>query len=250
MKNTGAGYPLPMEELEEKLGYHFNDPELLREALSHSSYYNEQLGRGEHGYCNERLEFLGDSVLSLIVSVYLFRTYAENMEGDLTKIRASAVCEKALATYAAAIGLGDYLLLGRGEDMNNGRHRPSITSDAFEAVLAAIYLDSGESCEPVARFLMPHVIRYISETEEKKHTFVDAKTALQQIIQEAAGEKLEYVLVAEHGPDHDKTFEIEARLNSNVIGRGIGHSKREAEQIAAAEALVLFGGRTDGTAGK
>lgn len=245
MKDNASFAPLPMEELEEKLGYRFKNPELLREALSHSSFYNEMRGHGvENAYCNERLEFLGDSVLSVIVSGYLFRTYAENMEGDLTKIRASAVCEKALAAYAAAIGLGDYLYLGRGEEMNDGRHRPSITSDAFEAVLAAIYLDSGEDCEPVARFLMPHVVRYIGETEEKKHTFIDAKTALQQIIQEAAGERLEYVLVSERGPDHNKSFEIEARLNSNIIGRGIGHSKREAEQAAAAEALVLFGGKS------
>ncbi len=239
--NPTAGLPLPQEGLEEILGHRFNDPELLKEALCHSSYYNEQRGKGADAYCNERLEFLGDSVLSVIVSNFLFHQYDGIMEGDLTKIRASTVCEKALASYAAEIGLGDYLYLGHGEEINNGRHRPSITSDAFEAVLAALYLDCGSDCGPVEKFLMPFVMGYIEHMEEEEQTFVDAKTALQQIVQEAEGEKLEYVLVSEQGPDHDKTFSVEARLNSNVIGRGTGHSKREAEQNAAAEALVLFG---------
>lgn len=242
MKEISHGnLPRPQEELEATLGYRFRNPELLREALSHSSYFNEMRGRGETAYCNERLEFLGDSVLSVIVSSYLFKRYQSNMEGDLTKIRASAVCEKALASYAAKIGLGEYLHLGRGEEMNHGRTRPSITSDAFEAVLAAVYLDSGEDCAPVEKFLMPFVTEYIDNMEETRRTFIDAKTALQQIIQEAEGEVLEYVLVSESGPDHEKVFEIEARLNSNVIGHGKGRSKREAEQLAAAEALVLFG---------
>lgn len=231
----------PIEELEKAIGYTFKNKELIKEALSHSSFYHEKKGHGEDAYCNERLEFLGDSVLSLVVSKYLFRKYNDNMEGDLTKMRASAVCEKALAVFANEIHLGDYLSLGRGEELNHGRERPSILSDAFEAVLAAIYLDAGADCSPVEAFLMPYVTEYIELTEEKKHTFVDAKTALQQLIQESEGDRLEYVLVAEGGPDHDKWFEMEARLNNNVVGHGRGHSKREAEQAAATEALALFG---------
>ena len=149
------------------------------------------------------------------------------------------MCERALAKYAAEIGLGDYLLLGHGEDINHGRQRASITSDAFEAVLAAMYIDSG-SLETVRDFLLPFVQKEI-EIIRSSSSFVDYKTALQQIVQQVEGEILEYVLVGEHGPDHCKVFDIEARLNSNVIGRGSARSKREAEQLAAKEALILFG---------
>ena len=154
------------------------------------------------------------------------------------------VCERALAGYAARIGLGDFLSLGRGEEMNRGRERASITSDAFEAVLAAMYIDSG-SLETVRGFLLP-LVREEIERIAASSSFVDYKTTLQQIVQQVEGELLEYVLVGEHGPDHCKVFDMEARLNSNVIGRGSAHSKREAEQLAAKEALVLFGER-DGT---
>lgn len=157
----------------------------------------------------------------------------------MTKIRAAVVCERALAKYAAKIGLGNYLYLGHGEDINHGRERASITSDAFEAVLAAMYIDSG-SLDTVRNFLLPFVKEEIESIREKS-SFMDYKTALQQIVQQVEGEILEYVLVGESGPDHCKTFDMEARLNSNVIGRGSAHSKREAEQLAAKEALVLFG---------
>ncbi len=227
------------ERLETSLGYSFKNRDLLKEALTHSSYANEANARGASMECNERLEFLGDSVLSLAVTGYLFEKYKEFQEGDLTKIRAAVVCEKALAKFAAKINLGDFILLGHGENMNRGRERASILSDAFEAVLAAMYLDSGESIAVIRNFVLPHVIDEIENG--KNETFLDYKTALQQIVQQFGTEKLEYALVGEHGPDHNKTFEIEARLNSNVIGRGKAKSKREAEQIAAKEALGLFG---------
>lgn len=232
--------PKPMSELEAKIGYTFKNKELLRVALTHSSYSNEMKSKGQRVNFNERLEFLGDSVLSIIVSSYLFEKYLSKQEGDLTKIRAAVVCEKALSKFAGEIGLGDYMFLGHGEVINNGRKRPSITADAFEALLAAIYLDSGENFETVGKFLLPYVISEIDYVS-KTGVFIDYKTALQQIVQQASGEILEYVLVGESGPDHDKQFSVEARLNSNVIGRGTARTKREAEQQAAHEALSLFG---------
>ncbi|MBQ4044673.1 MAG: ribonuclease III [Clostridia bacterium] len=240
---TEKKLPLPLTKLEKRLGYSFQNKELITLALQHSSYANELKYKGVKLACNERLEFFGDSVLSLIVSDYLYFRYSENQEGDLTKIRAAVVCEKALAKYAAAIGLGDFLYLGHGEEMNHGRQRPSITSDAFEAVLAAMYIDSG-SLETVRTFLLPLVKQEIDSIRETS-SFVDYKTTLQQIVQQVEGEILEYVLVGEHGPDHNKIFDMEARLNSNVIGRGSAHSKREAEQLAAREALVLFGEKNE-----
>ncbi len=239
---TGYPYPLPIEELESTIGYHFTDRTVIETALTHSSKSNELRNKGVAAECNERLEFLGDSVLSLVVSRYLYSKYTELQEGSMTKIRAAVVCEKALAKYADKISLGDYLSLGHGEEKNNSRHLPSITSDAFEALIAAMYIDSGEDLELMRKFILPFVICEIEETENSS-SFIDHKTELQQIVQQVEGELLEYVLVNESGPDHNKTFEVEARLNSNVIGRGIGSTKREAEQNAAKEALVLFGSK-------
>lgn len=229
-----------MYKLEERIGYTFKNKGILTEALTHSSYSNEMKSKGEKVAFNERLEFLGDSVLSIVVSSYIFEKYRSKQEGDLTKIRAAVVCEKALSKFAGEIELGEYMFLGHGEIMNNGRHRPSITADAFEALLAAIYLDTGETFETVEKFLLPFIskeIDYISDNG----VFIDYKTALQQIVQQANGEILEYVLIGETGPDHDKQFMVEARLNSNVIGKGCAKTKRAAEQQAAHEALVLFG---------
>lgn len=235
-----AGLPLDQSLLEKRLGYEFKNKALLRDALTHSSYINEH--KNEKGrVCNERLEFLGDSVLSIVVSGYLFSHYSSRKEGDLTKIRASVVCEKALAKYAKEINLGDYLYMGRGEEKGGGRCRPSVTSDAFEAVLGAFYIDSDEDIDKIAEFVIPFVngeIEYISREE----SFLDYKTALQQIVQQANGEKLEYAVIEEKGPDHDKSYTVAAMLNSNVIGRGTGSSKREAELAAAKNALKLFGG--------
>lgn len=235
--------PLDQSGLEKILGYSFKNKALLSEALTHSSYINEHK-KDYDGECNERLEFLGDSVLSIIVSDYLFSKYSSRQEGDLTKIRASVVCEKALAKYAKEISLGDYLHMGHGEEKNNGRSRASITSDAFEAVLGAFYMDSERNCDLIAEFLLPFVKKEI-EYINREDSFIDYKTALQQIVQQADGERLEYIVVDEAGPDHHKTFTVEARLNSNVIGTGKGASKREAELAAAKEALALFGGAAE-----
>ena len=228
--------------LENAIGYEFKNKALLKRALTHSSHSNESGLKNHHIYCNERLEFLGDSVLSIITSNYLYSKFQECPEGELTRMRAEVVCERALSGYAQKIGLGQYLLLGIGEEKNNGRERKSILADAFEALLAAIYLDAGECCmETVEKFLLPFVIGEIEKIGTSKGFSGDPKSLLQQFVQQAEGDFLEYVVVGQSGPDHMKLFKVEARLNSNVIGRGQGRSKREAEQNAAREALALFG---------
>lgn len=221
-----------MEILQNSIGYHFKNTALLSRALTHSSYANEyNLSAGD----NERLEFLGDSVLGFITAEYLFSNHRDFPEGELTKLRAYAVCEKSLFAYAQEIELGKYLKLGKGEERTGGRERPSVLSDAFEAVIAAIYLDGG--MEEAKKFVLRFVVPYV----EAKPTFKDYKTALQEVVQQNHGEALEYVLVSESGPDHNKRFEIEVHLNSNVLGRGVGGSKKKAEQNAAKEALELMG---------
>ncbi len=224
--------------LEKAIGYTFDDKELLREAITHSSYAHELKTKRIEVRCNERLEFLGDSVLSLVTSEYLFKQYGALPEGDLTHIRAALVQSQALARYAARIELGEYLYLGHGEEKN--RYRQSILEDAFEALLAAIYLDAGENgLDEIRRFLVPIIKDAIANGESMLHA--DAKTELQQLTQVSDGATPTYVIIGESGPDHQKTFEVEVRLNSNVIGHGKGRSKREAEQNAAREALKLFG---------
>lgn len=226
-----------MENLESLLGYHFKNRSLLKIALTHSSYANEGKKSGKN---NERLEFLGDSVLSIIVAEHLFNHYKHLPEGELTKFRASLVCEKSLYQFAQQIQLGKYLYLGKGEENTGGRNRPSILADAFEAVIASIYLDGG--LEEARKF----VLRFIPETIDTNKVSVlsDYKTALQEIIQKNKEEKIEYVLIAEQGPDHNKEFVVEVHLNSNVIGIGKGRSKKQAEQLAAKEALELMGYET------
>ena len=223
-----------MTELEEKIGYTFRNPDLLFRAMSHSSFSNES--KDAQG-SNERLEFLGDAVLSIIVSDCIFKDYTHLPEGDLTKIRASLVCEKSLCVFAKEIELGRFLLLGKGEKQTGGDQRPSILADAFEALIAAIYLDGG--MEEASRF----VLRFVNRELATHHggTFDDYKTKLQEIIQKNPEEMLEYVLAGESGPDHDKRFDVEVRLNSNVIGRGTARTKKQAEQLAAREALLLMG---------
>ncbi|MBQ7171372.1 MAG: ribonuclease III [Clostridia bacterium] len=235
----------PLEKLESRIGYRFADRDLLRLALTHSSYSNEKTsGDARHITCNERLEFLGDSVLQLISGEYLFRAYPDRPEGTLTRLRSAAVCEDALCEYAKKLELGRYLWLGHGEENGNGRERRSILADAFEALLAALYLDSARGTEdPLAlarEFVLPFLRSRLDELETGS-VIGDCKTALQQIVQSVEGEKLEYVTVSERGPDHEKIFEVEARLNGSVIGKGKGRSRREAEQVAAKEALSLFG---------
>lgn len=233
-----ANYPLPVEQLESTIGHTFKKRDVLQRALTHSSYSNEMGVANHHLLCNERLEFLGDSVLSIVTSEFLFEHFKDCPEGDLTRMRADVVCERALAKYAEKISLGSYLLLGRGEDRNNGRSCKSIIADAFEALLAAMYLDAGKA--RVAEFLLPFIKEEI-ETLKPSGFTGDYKTRLQQFVQQNEGDFLEYVTVGESGPDHRKVFEVNAKLNDNIIGRGTGHSKREAEQHAARAALVLFG---------
>lgn len=224
-----------MTDLQNKIGYQFKNPALLNEALTHSSYANEH--KSQHIKYNERLEFLGDSVLSIVVSDYIYKNCPELPEGELTKLRASLVCEKSLYEFAKKIDLGKYLVLSKGERNNGGADRPSILSDAFEALIAAIYIDGGLA--PASKHILNFVIPAIKNSKKKKIN--DYKTTLQEIIQKNPGEKLEYVLVKESGPDHNKHFIVEVHLNSNVIGKGGGRSKKEAEQQAAREALELMG---------
>lgn len=223
-----------MKALEQNLGYNFKNKNLLYNALSHSSYANEM----RNGITsNERLEFLGDSVLSIVVSEYLFDKFNNLPEGELTKLRASLVCEKSLCSFSRELHIGNFLMLGKGEEKGGGRERDSILADAFEAVLAAMYLDGGME---VAR---KHVLRFILPELSHKDddSFKDYKTALQEIIQKNPEESVSYILTGESGPDHDKLFEVEVHLNSNVIGRGTGKSKKSAEQAAAKLALELMG---------
>ena len=231
----------PLERLETAVGYSFKDKSLLSRAMTHSSHSNETGERNHHLLCNERLEFLGDSVLSIVVSRYLYTAYPQEGEGILTNMRKDVVCAEALARYARGIGIGDCLLLGKGEAQSGGYDKENILADAFEALLAAIYLDAGErGMDIIAAFLLPLVQKDLSELESKGIDG-DYKTPLQQLVQQTEGDVLEYVLIRADGPDHQKTFEVEVRVNSNPCGRGIGTSKRKAEQAAAKAALKVFG---------
>ncbi len=219
--------------LQEKINYSFKNEKLLFEALSHSSFANEN----KNYKSNERLEFLGDSVLSIVVSDYIFKHFTHIPEGDLSKLRASLVCESSLFEFAKTIDLGSHIFLGKGEDMNGGRERPSIVSDAFEAVIAAIYLDGGiEAARPYILSFIPKDI-----TPKGSDAFHDYKTILQEVIQRNPEEKIIYNLKDEFGPDHDKHFTVQVMLNQNVIAEGTGRSKKAAEQEAAKEALALMG---------
>lgn len=222
-----------MDGIEKKIGYYFGDPSLLEEALTHSSYANEHgMDRIES---NERLEFLGDAILSIVVAEYLFAKQPRLPEGELTKRRAMLVCEGALAKFANEIQLGNYILLGKGEMKGGGDKRPSTLSNCMEALIAAIYLDGG--IEPARYFILRFVKRHDTFDED---TF-DYKTALQEVVQKNPEERVRYSVTGEEGPDHDKTYTVVVKLNSNVIGTGTGHSKKAAEQRAAAEALKLMG---------
>ncbi len=223
-----------MKSLEAKLGYKFNNINLLKSALIHSSYANEVRGKAQS---NERLEFLGDSVLSIIVSEHLYKKYSSMPEGELTRIRASLVCEKSLCALSRELHIGEHLLLGHGEDKNGGRERDSILADAFEAVLAAIYLDGG--MQAAVNHIMNTVLRDLEHHSDD--AFKDYKTTLQEIIQRNPEESVSYILIDEKGPDHNKLFTVEVRLNSNVIGTGSGKNKKTAEQMAAKQALKLMG---------
>ena len=223
-----------MNELEGKLGYRFRDRGLLEHAMTHSSYANEH--RGEGLTSNERLEFLGDSVLGVVVADYLFRKHPDMPEGELTRTRAALVCEGSLHEVAQSLGLGRYLRLGKGEDAGGGRRRPSILADATEAMLAAVYLDGGmEAVRPIIQTL-------ILDKEREKSADRDYKTALQELVQRKPGAAVSYRLVRESGPDHCRSFEMEASVDGKVIGTGVGRTKKEAEQMAAKAALEKLNG--------
>ena len=223
-----------VEELESKIGYTFKNRKLLKIALTHSSFANESGGKF---VSYERLEFLGDSVLGIITSDYIFRTFPHLPEGELTKLRATLVCEKQLCVFSQELGLKKFIKLSRGERQCMGQNRPSILADVFEAICAAIYLDSGmeEAKNFVLKFIVPAV------KNPKIQNAKDYKTDLQEIVQKHPGETIEYVLIKEEGPDHDKKFTVEAKISNNPVGRGSGKSKKEAEQHAAKAALLLMG---------
>lgn len=213
-----------LEQLQQALRYQFKEPALLRIAMTHSSYANESKVPTQF---NERLEFLGDSVLSVVVADYLFH-HSTRPEGELTRMRASLVSEEALFAFAKQIDLGRYLRLGHGEELSGGRERPSVVSDAFEALIAALYLDGG--IEAARAFILPFITEGATAAE-------DYKTRLQELVQERPGAQLHYAVVGESGPDHDKTFMVEVSLDGAALARGEGRSKKAAEQQAARAAL-------------
>ena len=222
---------MAVSELEKRIGYRFRQSSLLETALTHSSFANES---GGSAVCNERLEFLGDSILGFVSAKFFYENYNELPEGELTKHRAARVCENALCVFAKELEIGPALRLGKGETRMGGSERPSILADAFEAVLAAVYLDGGleEASKIVLRFI---------PREDIVVELRDYKTILQEVVQRNREEHVEYVVVDASGPDHAKTFTVEVHLNSNVIGSGTGKSKKLAEQQAAKEALALMG---------
>ena len=219
-----------IKDLEAAIGYRFKNITLLQNALAHSSYANERWHDSLKS--NERLEFLGDSILGMVVAEYLYRNFPERPEGELTRMRADMVCEQALAAVAGRIGLGNHLLLGNGEEQGGGRNRNSILADAVESVIAASLLDGGMDAAKsfIDRFILVDV------PVTKLHN-ADYKTALQELIQQKKNQALSYVLVGQSGPDHDKEFRVEVSLNDQVIGKGVGSSKKRAEQDAARVAL-------------
>jgi len=222
----------PLDELEVKIGYQYKDRTLLEQALTHSSFSNEQKINKSKNY--ERLEFLGDAVLELVSSEFLFKTNPDMPEGQLTRTRASMVCEPALAYCARDLELEKFIRLGKGEEMTGGRHRDSIISDVMEAVIGSLYLDGG--------FSVAHdfIHSFVLSDLEDKILFYDAKTVLQEIIQQTPGNILTYELISEDGPDHNKLFSVEAYINGKALAKGCGRTKKAAEQQAAYEAILLL----------
>ena len=226
-----------IKDLETAIGYRFKNISLLQNALTHSSYANERWHNSL--LSNERLEFLGDSVLGMLVADYLYRTFPDRPEGELTRMRADMVCEHTLATAANRIGLGEHLLLGHGEEQGGGRSRESILADAMESVIAACFLDGGleAALKIVKQFILV-------EVPVKKLHNADYKTALQELVQQKKNQVLSYAMVGQSGPDHDKKFDVEVSLNGRVVGKGTGSSKKRAEQAAAKDAMEhLFPGK-------
>lgn len=227
-----------LNELEERIGYQFENRGLLFDAMTHSSYANEH--RIEKKRCNERLEFLGDAVLEVVSSDHLYHRHPDLPEGELTKLRASMVCEPTLALCAGEIELGKYLRLGKGEEATGGRERNSVVSDAMEALIGAIYLDGGfaSAKEFIHRFVLDDI--------EHKQLFYDSKTILQEMVQAMGDELLNYEMIREEGPDHNKVFEARALVGAREIGRGIGRTKKGAESLAAYRGILCLKGKADG----
>jgi len=219
-----------IKDLETAIGYQFRNIQLLQNALTHSSYANERWHNSL--LSNERLEFLGDSVLGMLVAEYLYHTFPDRPEGELTRMRADMVCEHTLATVANKIGLGNHLMLGHGEERLGGRSRESILADATESVIAACFLDGG--LEAAAQFVKKYILVEVPVTRLNN---VDYKTALQELVQQKKNQVLSYALVGQSGPDHDKQFDVEVSLNGAVVGKGSGRSKKRAEQMAAKAAV-------------
>ena len=220
-----------IEAFEKVIGYSFKDKELIKIALTHSSYANENKQRRN----NERLEFLGDSVLGFVTAEYLFNEYKSRPEGELTKLRAAVVCEKSLFKFAEKISLGSFIYMGKGEENTGGRNRPSIVSDAFEAVIAAMYLDGG------IEVVKDYILSFISEAVKREASFKDNKSLFQEIIQRNKGSIISYEEIGETGPDHEKVFRFVVKVNGEIVGTGEGRSKKEAEQAAAGDALEKIG---------
>lgn len=225
---------IEMNTLEEKLGYTFQNRALLENALTHSSCANESRGKLSS---NERLEFLGDSILGMVVADHLYRNHPDLPEGELTRTRAALVCEESLVEVAKELGLGDYLRLGKGEEAGGGRQRPSIRADAVEAVLAAVYLDGGigSARKIIQKYILSREVAGLTKPR-------DYKTALQELVQRENGQVLRYRLTGEEGPDHNKRFFVAVDLNGNCVGSGTGRSKKEAEQMAAKAAIAALNG--------
>ena len=225
-------YNKNLSELMDKINYQFKDINLLKNALTHSSYANEKTIKKYKD--NERLEFLGDAVLELTSSDYIYKNYSNMNEGQMTRLRASIVCEPTLAICARAIGIDNFIMLGKGEELTGGRKRDSIVSDACEAVIGAIYLDGGfaNAKEFITRFVLNDL--------ENKKLFYDSKTILQEIVQRDFNEPLSYELLAEEGPDHDKKFRMQAKIGEKAYGVGVGHTKKGAQQLAAYETILLL----------
>lgn len=227
---------IDVSSFEDRIKYCFTNKNLIILAFTHSSYANEhKRGKNEN---NERLEFLGDAVLDLVVSRYIYNTFPEMPEGELTKLRAGVVCEPTIAKKAYEIGLGNYLLLGKGEESTGGRTRDSILADAFEAVIGAVYLDGG--MEEVQKYILTIMLDEINSMKQSFRT-MDCKTHLQEVIQKNSKSPISYTIVEEKGPDHDKIFVAEVCHDNVVLGKGEGKSKKEAEQSAAYDALINIG---------
>lgn len=223
---------LNLEDLEERIGYRFQDRGLLKQALTHSSFTNEQKINKTEDY--ERLEFLGDAVLEMVSSQFLFHTYPQLSEGELTKMRASLVCEPALAFCARDIELGKFIRLGKGEELSGGRERESITSDVMEAVIGAIFLDGG------IEKAKEYILKFILSDIENKQLFYDSKSNLQELMQGTLKKEFHYELLEENGPEHSKSFVVEVIMEGKSLGRGLGRTKKAAEQQAAYEALLFL----------